>query len=78
MSGKKINRLQAEKILEEKYLMKYVEFTAVGYKPIVGRVDRVFIDIIKGEPLISMMINDKKYSCSIESRRDCIKLLKKG
>ncbi len=73
--SKKIGIVEAEKLLEKNYGMKYVTLTLPGYNPVVGRIDGICIDASKPAPEVAMMINEKRYSCSPEALRDCVKIL---
>ena len=67
---------QAEKKLEDKFLNKHVRFTYPSYLSVTGKIDAICIDTAKlpAKEVIFQM-NDKRYSVSLESLFDCLKLL---
>lgn len=73
---KQITRVEAENILEKKFKGKNCSFTYPGYKTIYGMVDSIAIEIERKVSTVIIVINDKKYTVSIECLHDCLKLLK--
>lgn len=71
----KINQQQAEQILYKNYYNKFVSFEYPGYPIIYGKVDNIGIEVIDS-PLVVIQINNIRYTCSPESLKQCLKLLK--
>lgn len=66
---------EMETKLTNRYKGKYCSFTYPGFQTIMGKVDAIALEYIK-EPIVVIQMNDKRYTCSLESITDCLKLLK--
>lgn len=71
----KVSLKQAEALLEKKFLNKYIEFHYLHYKAVIGKVDSISIDTSKPDPLVVIQMNEKRYSCSVNEFKNCVKLL---
>jgi hypothetical protein len=71
----KINRREAEKLLEDKFKGNNCSFTYPGYPTVYGMVDSIGIETEKGEKNVIIVMNNKRYSVSIECLHECLKLL---
>ena len=65
-----ITRQQAEQILHNRFYNKVVSFSYPGYTIVYGKVDEIAIE---GAEVI-IQINKKRYTCSPESLKECLKL----
>ena len=65
---------EAEAMLMKHYLNKVVCFTLPGYTPVYGKVDRIVIEFIR-EPLVIIMMNNTRYTCSPSELQECLKLM---
>ena len=74
--GEKITLQQAESILETKYKGVVCSFSYPGYDTVYGKVDQIAIETVKSEPQVVIQMNSKRYTCSPDSLRDCLKVLK--
>lgn len=72
----RINYAQAEEILTTTYVGKWATFDYPGYKQVHGMVDSISIDSTKDEPVIVVLMNNTRYTCSIPNIRECLKILK--
>lgn len=63
-----------ENKLQQKYKGRMCSYTYPGYKAIYGKVDEISLQYLR-EPTVVIQINDKRYTCSLESVPDCLKLL---
>jgi hypothetical protein len=73
---KQITLQEAEDLLEKRFTGRYCSFEYPGYDTVYGMVDRISIQNID-EPLVVILMNDKRYTVSPESLNDCLTLLKK-
>ena len=65
---------EAEEMLKKHYLNKVVCFTLPGYTSVYGKVDRIVIEFIR-EPLVIIMMNNTRYTCSPSELQECLKLM---
>lgn len=70
----RLTPVQMENRLQQKFKGKYCSYTYPGYKPVMGKVDEISIEYVR-EPIVVIQMNDKRYTCSLESTPDCLKLL---
>lgn len=68
---------EVEEALATRYLNRFVCFTLPGYTPVHAKVDRISIEVLR-EPLVIIMMNDKRYTCSPEELQESLKLLTNG
>lgn len=74
--GKQISRQEAERILEQRFLGKYVIFTYPGKKPVAGRCDRIAIGTgVRDASMVIIIMADSIYKCSPETLKECLKLI---
>lgn len=65
---------QMENKLQQKFKGKIYSFTHPAYNRVIGKVDEISLEYLR-EPIVVIQMNDKRYTCSLESIPDCLKLL---
>lgn len=73
MATKVYTRQELEDTLEKKFNGKIIRFAYPGHPPINGMCSQVAVDH-KGD--LILVINDKRCSCSIESIRDTVSIVR--
>ena len=68
---------EVEAALAKHYLNKVVCISLPGYIPVYGKVDRIVIEVLR-EPLVVIMMNNTRYTCSSEEFQECVKLMTNG
>lgn len=73
MATKEYSRVELEKVLDQKYKGKYISFTYPGYQQVHGICNRVAFD---HNGMVILSIGEKRYEVSLESLRDCTRVLR--
>lgn len=73
MATKKYTRQELEALLTRRYKGQVIQFNYPGKELVSGMCDQVSID--DNFDLI-LQIKDTRYTCSVESINDCIKILR--
>lgn len=68
-------RQEAEDFFTKQYKGHIVSFSYPGYDTIHGMCDNIAFDERNGGELI-LSINEKRYTCSFESIKDCVKIIR--
>lgn len=72
MAEKQYTRQELEDIFTKWYKGSIVQFSYPGYDSIHGMCDEVSFD---GTDVI-LIVNNIRYSCSLESVKDCVKVIR--
>lgn len=72
----RLTPIQFQQRMEAKYKGKNCSLQIPGYKQVQGLVDEIIFFGTKWEIVIQM--NDRRYTVSPESIKECLKLLKNG
>lgn len=76
--SKQVTTQEAEAILGTKFKGKVCRFDYPGYTPVYGMVDEIAIEVLpQREILVVIQMNDKRYTCSVDSIYQCLTLSKR-
>lgn len=70
-------QLEVEAALAKHYLNRVVSLSIPGYTTVYGKVDRIVVEVLR-EPLVVIMMNNTRYTCSPEELQECLKLMTNG
>jgi hypothetical protein len=70
----KVSKQEANQVLKRRFRAKRITISLPGYPPVSGIVSRVMVDDLTDRDVIIMM-NDRRYSVSLECLNECVKIL---
>jgi hypothetical protein len=73
-------RQEAEDLFTKMFKGNILSFSYPGYDTIFGMCDQVAFSTEEGDPngTLILSINDTRYTCSFDSIKDCVKVIRKN
>ena len=78
MKPRQYTATEVETMLSKKFKGKNCSLEIPGYKTVYGMVDRLAFETVRKQHTIVIIINETRYTVSLEALHDCLKILGNG